>query len=511
MLRLVCGLAVGALLVARGGALAFAAEPSAGVPDGMVLKAPVMPKAAQGTLRTLNERLSRGLKPEDNAGVFLVQAFGEGAFDEDLGSDSLDMMGITSLSKTAPRFLFADEYVGKLGTIPPEELRVESLRLQEKFLPASERPWVQTDFPTAAAFLDSNAKGLELVVAAANKPRYYAPLITADEPPRLISASLAIERRIPFMSRVLTARAMLKAGNGDLTGAMDDLVACHKLALLVANGSPLDVSIAKAHLIDAIACRGEIALLESGKLSGKTAAEFQKRLAAIPRLPTADVAADIGERAILRQEIELVKSDPMSIRSFFEPLKDEEFRELEGKRLGSIEWDAAFEAADKLQDRIVKALATRDRKAQHEQFDALDADYAAWEQSADDVTKGLGETLDKDPAKASRFIGESMAMSLRPLYRQRRLTDDRARLRRDLVAIGLALVVYRDAKGEYPESLADLTKAGLLDPVPLDAHTDAPFEYKRTEKSRANVISWGANTVDDAGKDFNDDQILQMK
>lgn len=491
-------------------AAAIAAEP-VGLPEGLVLKKPEMPKAAQGTLRTLNERLAKDLKPEDNAGVLLVQAFGEGAFDEDLGTDTLDMMGIAKVSKTGPRFLFADEYVAKLGTIPEEQLRLESLRLQEKFLPASEKPWTQADFPTAAAFLEFNAKALELIIAASSKPRYYVPLITADEPPRLLSASLAIERRIPFISRVLTARAMLKSSNGDMPGAMEDLIACHKLARLVATGSPLDVSIAKAHLIDAIACRGEVALLETGKLAGKTAAEFQKRLAEIPRLPTAEIAADVGERAILRQELEFVKSDQNSVRSFFEPLDDEEFKKLEGKRLGAIDWDAVFQEADRIQDEVVKALATRDRKSQTEQFEALDADFAAWEKGADDVTKALGDTLDKDAKKGSRFIGESMAMSLRPLYRQRRLTDDRARSRRDMIEIGLALAIYRDKNGEYPESLADLTKGGLLAEVPLDAHTDQPYVYKRTGKTRANLISWGANTVDDAGKDFNDDQILLLQ
>ena len=491
-------------------AAAIAAEP-AGLPEGLVLKKPEMPKAAQGTLRTLNERLAKDLKPEDNAGVLLVQAFGEGAFDEDLGTDTLDMMGITKVSKTGPRFIFADEYVEKLGTIPEEQLRIESLRLQEKFLPASEKPWTQADYPTAAAFLDFNAKALELIIAASNKPRYYVPLITVDEPPRLLSASLAIERRIPFISRVLTARAMLRSASGDMAGAMDDLVACHKLARLLANGSPFDVSIAKAHLIDAIACRGEVALLETGKLAGKAAAEYQKRLAEIPPLPTAEIAADVGERAILRQELEFVKSDQNSVRSFFEPLDDEEFKKLEGKRLAAIDWEAVFAEADRIQDRVVKALATRDRKSQTEQFEALDADFAAWEKSADDVTKTLGETLDKDAKKGSRFIGESMAMSLRPLYRQRRLTDDRARVRRDMVEIGLALAIYRDKHGEYPSALTDLVNSGLLTSIPLDAHTDKPYEYKASEKNRAHLVSWGANTVDDAGKDFNDDQILQLQ
>lgn len=500
--------------LATGTAMAADEKGQAGsIPEGLVLKAPVIPRAAEGTLRDLNERLSKDLKPEDNAGVFLVQAFGEDAFDPELVSDSLDMMGIVKVSKTAPRFIFADEYIASLGTVPPERQRLESLRLQEKLLPASEGLWGggggTAEMPELAAYLESNGKAIDAIVAAADKPRYYVPLITIDDPPRLISASLAIERRLAFISRVLTARALQRAAEGDFSAALKDFAACRKLAYLLATGSPLDVSIAKAHVVDAIACRGEVALIESGKLTAEAAKTFQETLAALPPLPTCDQAAQIGERAIIRQEIELVKTDQGAVRSFFEPLKDEEFKKLEGKRLGAIDWDKAFARADEVQDAVVKALATRDRARQNEMFQALDDSFAEWERSADDVTKGLAETLDKDPGAASQWIGETMAMSLRPLYRQRRATDDRARVRRDMVILGLALTRSKLASGSYPAKLDDLVASKLIDAVPLDSHTDAPYAYRRAGE-KAFLISWGTNTQDDAGKDYNDDQVLKL-
>lgn len=485
------------------------------LPDGLVLKAPSIPKAAEGTLRTLNERLSKDLNPVDNAGVFLVQAFGENAFEPELLSDTLDMMGIVKVSKTAPRFIFAEEYIASLGTVPEERQRVESLRLQEKLLPTSETLWGggggTAEVADLAAFLETNRMALDSIVAAADKPRYYVPLITLDEPPRLLAASLAIERRLSFISRVLTVRAMRRSAEGDFTAALKDFVACHKLAFLLASGSPLDVSIAKAHVVDAIACRGEVALIESGKLTADAATMFQEALSALPPLPTCDQAAEIGERAIIRQEIEFVKTDLGSVRSFFEPLKDEEFKELEGKRLGAIDWGQAFARADELQDRVVKALATRDRAKQNELFQALDVSFAEWETSSDELTKKMAENLDKDPKAASQWIGESMAMSLRPLYRQRRNTDDRARVRRDMVILGLALTRSKAANGAYPANLDDLVASKLVKEIPLDSHTDAPYVYRLSDKmNKAFLVSWGTNTQDDAGKDYNDDQVLKL-
>ncbi len=498
--------------------LAVAAEDEKPVdralPQGLVLKAQEIPKAAEGTLRTLNEQLSKDLRPQDNAGVFLVQALGESALAPDLVSDTFAMMGIVKLSKTAPRFISADEYIANLGTVPEEQQRVESLRLQQKLLPASEMLWGGAggteEIPDLAAYLEANRGALDAIVAAADKPRYYVPLITADDPPRLLSASLAIERRLSFISRMLTVRALQRAAGGDFASALKDLTACHKLAFLLATGSPLDVSVAKAHVVDAIACRGEVALIESGKLTADAAKAFQETLAALPPLPTCDQAAQIGERAIIRQEIEFVKSDQQSVRSFFEPLKDEEFKKLEGKRLGAIDWDAAYARADELQDQLVKALATRDRAKQNELFQELDNSFADWEASADEVTKRMAETLDKDPKAASRSIGESMAMSLRPLYRQRRATDDRARVRRDMVILGLALTRAKLADGKYPAALDVLVRRKLVDEVPLDSHTDAPYVYRPSNGTGVFLISWGTNTQDDAGKDYNDDQILEL-
>src|SRR5690606_16363333 len=99
--------------------------------------------------------------------------------------------------------------------------------------------------------------------------------------------SLVVERRLPFLVRMLAARALLRFGEQDLTGCLTDLTACHKLASLLAAGSPFDVSVAKAQVIDSIAFQAERVLLEKGHLTLAQLRDFQTALRSLPEFPPA--------------------------------------------------------------------------------------------------------------------------------------------------------------------------------------------------------------------------------
>lgn len=501
--RLAAPLAVRALGFALliSGISAAAAEPQT-LPEGLVLKQPAIPESITGALRRVNATMSKDLVPSENAGVFLIQLVGQEAFEPELRSRSLAMLGIESLSKTAPRLVYPEAYVKSKGERTPDEIDRELQDLQGALATKSDRLWKPDDAPAVAAFLEANRAALDALVAAAGKPRYYVPMLANDNPPRLISASLVIERRLPYLARILTSRAMLRAGGDDFAGASADLVACHRLARLLASGSPFDVSGAQAYIIDSYACRAEFALLESGRLTGEQATRHRESLASLPPLLSSVKAADIGERAILHQEIEFLQKDKSELREFFEiPEKDE--------KLPEIKWDLALKEADAIQDQIVTALSTRDRKAQEDLFRKLDAAYEKWMDESNPPGK-KGPPLPADLDVASRAVGEAMAMSLRPLYWKRRESEQRARVRADMVQIGLALVAACRAQEEFPATLADLVPK-YLKTVPTDAFGDVPFTYDRAAPGRARLTSWGANRTDDAGTFFNDDVILEIR
>lgn len=489
---------------------ASAAEQSpAPLPDGMVLIAPVVSSEIPDGLRELHERLSAGISPRENAAVWLLHLYGDAALDEPLHDVTLELLGIEKMSPASPLFVSVEEYVKSLSDVRPEAVAETAGQVELQLISAAQERWSAEKFPQLTGYLKANEASLETLVTASKCSGYFAPLLAAELPSRLLSASLVIERRIPYLSRMLSARALLRSETGDLAGCLSDLAACHRLAVLLANGSPFDVSVAKGQVIDSIAFQAERALLESGSLSLDDLQAFQKSVAAYPEFPAAWKAADRGERAIIQQEVELLKTDPESRVGFFENSEHEEPDAAQQKSLDLIDWNLARQEANKVQDRVVAALKIQDHTTQLARFRELDKAYADWEANADAKTAKFSAELKKDLPGMSRWVGENMAMSLRPNYYQRRASDDRLNVRRTLIKTGIALKLYHQEHGEFPAALTDLVPQYLPQP-PVDACTDAPLVYSRQDEKEARLMSLGTNRVDDAGKNYNDDVELKL-
>ena len=192
-------------------------------------------KLIDGAVREINERLSKDLKPEENAVVWLVHVFGESSFDGDLADTSLEMLGIDRMSTQVPEFIALETYAGSLKSVAPNRVRQEAMEIQAELFIGSERTWAAEELPRLDKYLRANDAALDVIVAASHLPRYYFPMLSEEEPQRLMSASLAIERRLPFLSRTLSARALQRIGQGDFAAAEPDLIACHRLAWLLGN------------------------------------------------------------------------------------------------------------------------------------------------------------------------------------------------------------------------------------------------------------------------------------
>lgn len=477
--------------------------------DGLVLKTPEIPAKVTGVLRSLNESLSAKIDPAENAVVHLVQIFGAEAFDPPLRDDSLAMLGIGQVSATAPLFVYPEAFISSISTPTNQKTYADVDLLMSQLRECGEKVWKRVKYPMVSEFLATNQLPLDLVVKASQQPKYYAPMLAETEPPRLLSASLAIERRLPFLAHVLTARAMSRFSENDVAGAMSDVLAAQRLAVLLSMGSPFDVSASKAQVIDNITYRALTAMLESGKLTGDDAKMILQSLKELPSFPYPELAADQGERAIVHQEVELFREEDQTVREFFE-LGSDDASVPETLRVTDLPLKSAIQGADEIQSRFVQALAIRDRKLQSEAFQKLDRDYDQWQQTSDEKTLAVLKTINEDKDAVSRWMGETIAYSLRPWYWQRRMADDRVRTRREIVTVGAALVAFQRENEKYPENLAELVPK-FLEAIPNDAHSDKPFLYERTSDTVARLQSWGSNQTNDAGQRLNDDLILELK
>lgn len=481
-------------------------------PEGLELKEPSMPIGVEGSMLELNTSLSAGLRPEDNAVVLLVQVFGNDAFEPELRNGSFDMLGIRTLAD-APRMEYVDAFVRSTGAKSDDDAEQMADELYIPLNHAADRSWTREEFPQFAAYLDRNAEALDLVVTAADRPRYYAPLLSPEHPMRLISAAYSVEHRLPFLARCLTARAQLLAGEQDYAGAWRDLIACHKLARLVANGSPLDISCAKAHMVDAMASHAEMSLAVSGKLPGAEAETLIRRLSELPDMPTAEDAANRGERAVVHEELELLRSDDESRRGFFETGTEEDIEALKQLLNTEAYWKIALARVDARQDEMVQLLAIRPHQEQFAQIAISNEEFEKWRaadasESAGDVS--FADLAQKNPEDAAEMVGESMAMALRTNPWQRRHTDDRGRMRRNSVIVCLALSAYKSRHAKYPAALAELAPE-IVSVAPVDPHSEQPFAYERRADDHVVLTSLGPNQISDAGAIYNDDLTIELK
>ncbi|PQO40937.1 hypothetical protein [Blastopirellula marina] len=477
---------------------------------GTKLVAPQIPSKITGATRELNARMSQDIDPAKNAVVHFVQLFGEEVFVEQVRADSLKMLGIESLDPAAPRMVYLEAFARSKAAGDVKRLKAIAEAIQIEFSQAEGKPWKTDEFPLLADYLSQNKAQLDQLVAIANLPSYYAPILSVVDPPSLMSASFALEYRLPYLAQCLGKRALNRLAEGDFPGATTDLLAIHKLANLLANGSPLDVSGAKAHWVDAYAFSAELAMLQSGLLSTEQAQTYLAALEKLPRMPTAARAADIGERFTIRQEVEMLRDYDEALGSFFDWDLAEHKQDIAKLRAAKINWDLALKRADEVQNKTVAVLSQPDRDKQMQEIIQLDEAADTWIDELEEDETTLVEAITKDREGASQWFGESIALALRTNAWQRVHTDHRGSVRRDFTIVGLALVAYRQKHGAYPDKLTDLTPE-ILASLPVDAHSGKPFAYQQLPEGGVRLISWGANLIPNRGDFRDDDLYLDLK
>ena len=268
---------------------------------------PLRPDGYPDYVATLNQRFSKGVTPENNSAVLFLKAVGPKVIDinNEFRDKYYQKFDIPPLPETGDYFITSDEYqtahiarqMGQAKT--PEGSSEEELieRLQEQFHLALNQPWSKEEYPVWAKWLAANEKPLALIVEATGRPRRYDPLI-CEEDQSAICLLLPIVQHHRDVARALCARAMFQIHEGKDEEAWKDLLACHRLARLVGQG-PFLVEALVAISIDSMACAGDRALLDHGKLTAGQIEKMRDDLADLPAMPSIAENIDKYERLAL--------------------------------------------------------------------------------------------------------------------------------------------------------------------------------------------------------------------
>ncbi len=364
---------------------------------------------------------------------------------------------------------------------------------------ASMVPWSPEEFAPRARWLRNHEQALELAVEATRRSHCYFPLVRPADAKMMHELLLPGLAESHVIARALTARALLQVHEGKLAEAQEDLLACHRLARLVGSGPCLMHGLV-GRTIDVKASLADAALLEPGTLNGADALAYRAELRKLPPLKSVAEELDTGERLLfLGFFTELVQQQQPELEDMFDKLflslapfgDSDRFMDLMTDLFTGLS-DDAFDAANEDWNRWVAAVRTPIASGRKKVLDHLHAEITP-------LGKQTAETIGELPLQERRTaMGRCIAAKMLPAFADSALLEDRARMRADLVQLGLALTAYRADVGSYPATL-DALIPKYCSEVPLDRFTAKPLRYVPRADGYL-LYSVGDNAVDDGGR-----------
>ena len=456
-------------------------------------------------LAALNTRYGKGVTPQNNAVVGIIEALGAQGLHKKTRAATLKALGVTlPAGKQFPRL---------------PQVRFEAL----------DGPWKKTDHPDLgklaelAKWLEANGRAMDLVVKASRRSRFFVPAI-----PKTPDGTLwdTIESRISLavhgmhVQNLLLARAGLRMGRNATDAAIVDIVAAHRLGALQCR-APLLTGRMLGTATAVQASKTTVALVKSADLSSKQVREILRALAQLPaQFPLAEVM-DVGERwHTLDYNVALADGDLpdaylqklVTMASHF--AKEKAWTSfvisvlMSRRHMAQVDWTAFLTAAMTEHDKMVKALRQPTFAARKNAFRLYDARTAlsisqakaAW------VKMGKPASADKMPLSAvnATWLADALSSLNTWISLTRMLeTFDMRTGERSLCKLAVALAGYRVEHGTYPRKLSAL-KPRWLKTIPKDVCSGKGFIYKPSGKAYV-LYSVGRNMRNDGGRERPDD------
>jgi len=445
----------------------------------------------------LNAEMSKGITPEKNANVLLLQVLGPAPEGGDgLPAEYFKWLDVPVPPKDGDYFLSVYKVAhDKLG------LTQEQMEALYEFMGrATQRPWAAQDCVPLVEWLKVNEKHLVTVIEATKRPAYFNPLASrrkAGESSNLIGALLPTVQKCREMASALTCRAMLRLGEKQYDDAWADILACHRLGRLLTRGATLIETLVGVAICQ-IASNSTLAYLDRADLTAKQTLERLKELRALPPFATMADKIGTGERMMGLDGLQLVRRGGDLEGRNIKPTAEEL------KALDQVDWTPAMQGLNTFYDRTAAAMRLKDRAAREKAFDAIDRELEEAMKKGRSTTDVYKIVQDAGPGKvAGKQIGDVLVGLLAPAVRKVQQAQDRITQAERNLHVAFALAAYRKDNGAYPKRLTDLAPAYLA-AVPDDLFAARPIIYKPAENGYL-LYSVGPNGKDDGGRWYNDD------
>ncbi|MGD9857947.1 MAG: hypothetical protein AB7U20_23630 [Planctomycetaceae bacterium] len=449
-------------------------------PETTVIDGPLRPDGTIDYAAALNNEWAAGVTPDQNAAVDLLRGLGPGIIDEEARDAYFARLGIPVPPLEGEYLVDFRQFLETQGISQQNDLERFD-ELNEQHGTAMSRPWTRDEFPEVAAWLDGNRVPLEAILSASRRPRYFSPLIAPNDS-GLINVVMQTEQNSREAARVLTAQAMLELGSGEIDRAFELTLACHRLARQISEHPTIIGSLISIAL-EAMVTQGDSAIVVDRRLTTEQAAEFRRRLQALPPTRTIAEICDRGERFMALD----------STLSLFAGRAIDDQIPGAAVRMG-FNPNPSLRRFNEFYDEAIDVLKLSDPNERSRGFAELDERVSR--RLEQDAHWWLQFALHSRSA-VSEWIGDVLVRLLWPVLEQAAVAQDRRTIRLALCDIGYALAEFRAGQGRFPEALDDLVPA-FIEAVPLDPYTGAPYRYQLTDGGFL-LHSVSQNGVDDGG------------
>ena len=452
----------------------------------------------------LNERLSKGITPENNANVLIWRLLGprpEGG--NNMPAEYFKWLGIDPPPEQGNYFLRAANHSNSSSDLNSYESRKQ---FYDHLVEVAKSPWSASEEPELAVWLRRNEEPLALVIQASKRPNYYNPLVpnrAEDRSPGLIDARLPAVQLCRDLASCLQCRAMLRLGEGKTTEAWQDLLACHRLGRHLAHGGCL-IEMLTGISIEQKACDAVVAFLGHAKLTSKRIAELQLDLQQLPPMPSVADKVDLFDRMLLLEIVlQIAQYGAPNSENALGPKSSLARTDTIRGRLftRNVDLDPGLRVVNNWVDRGVAAMRLVNRLERAQEIHRFITDIGQLKRDVEE-TEGIGKMF-MGPGGRGEFIGRTVVASLFPAADRIQTGADSLDQTRRNLRVAMALSAFHADAGRYPAKLEELAPK-YLDKVPNDLFSDKPLIYKPNGNGYL-LYGVGPNGKDDDGRTNDDD------
>lgn len=463
--------------------------------------------------QAFNEKLSQGVTPENNAMVLLVKAIGpHPERSASLADEFYQRLGIPRLPDEGNYLVTINDYSRKQQWSDAASPEVVDDWMKD----ATQRPWKKEEFPRLAEWLERNQEPLRLIREAAQRQRYYAPLVFSPNLPAtqktLLAVLLPYTQKTRESAQMLIVRSMHAMARKEYQAAWEDFHAVLRLASMIAQGpTMIETMVANAmhvHVMERLP-----ALLEATDVPLALIQQVQRDLQALPAMPSLADKLSNSERCMALDVFLMINRygasflDSLSGNGEFQPSSKRAIN-----RLRQANWDAPLKRVNSWFDRLANYARAKSRREQNTLGMTMQVEMIQMRQRLRETRESWGSFFRSSDEEVD-LLADTVIATLTPALQKVQLSADKAEQYRRLGLIAVRLALHQRTRGSYPKSLSEL--APPLDATVLtDVFSDLPVLYRLTDKGYL-LYSVGRDQGDDhaVGIEYdptNDDLVFEI-